>query len=93
MSAIKANKQQIGLDILPSKNVVLSTNTSGELIVSQGNHDNIVSEIAKMGNQYLKVPSGTTAERPSSPVEGMIRYNSETGNFEGYNGTWVVLNS
>ena len=84
MSAIKANKQQIGLDILPSKNVVLSTNTSGELIVSQGNHDNIVSEMAKMGNQYLKVPSGTTAERPSSPVEGMIRYNTDTAKMEEY---------
>ena len=89
MSAIKANKQQIGLDILPSKNVVLSTNTSGELIVSQGNHDNIISEMAKMGTSYIKVPSGTTAQRPSSPVEGMIRFNTDTGKVEEYeNGSW-----
>jgi hypothetical protein len=35
---------------------------------------------------------GTTAERPASPVAGMIRYNSSTGKFEGYtNGAWGSL--
>ena len=38
------------------------------------------------------VPSGTTAQRPASPVAGAIRFNSETGGFEGYNGTiWEAL--
>ena len=40
---------------------------------------------------YLKAPVGTTAQRDPSiftPTTGMIRYNSTTGKFEGYTGTW-----
>lgn len=33
---------------------------------------------------YLKLPAGNTAARPLSPTDGMIRYNSEIGTFEGY---------
>lgn len=32
----------------------------------------------------LTVPSGTTAQQPGSPSNGMIRYNSELDTFEGY---------
>ena len=32
----------------------------------------------------MKVPVGTTAERPGSPVEGLFRYNSTDRTFEGY---------
>lgn len=36
----------------------------------------------------LTMPSGTTAERPT-PVNGMVRYNTENGAFEGYaNSVW-----
>jgi hypothetical protein len=35
----------------------------------------------------LTMPSGTTAERPGSPVAGMIRYNTTLGLTEYYNGT------
>ena len=35
---------------------------------------------------------GTTAERPATPVEGMVRYNSTTTKFEGYTaGAWGAL--
>ena len=35
---------------------------------------------------------GTTSQRPSSPVQGMIRYNTTTSHFEGYNGaSWNNL--
>jgi hypothetical protein len=36
----------------------------------------------------IRLPNGTTAERPGSPTSGMIRYNSDTGSFEGYTTTW-----
>jgi hypothetical protein len=36
------------------------------------------------GTGALKVPAGLGSERPGSPVEGMIRYNSESDSFEGY---------
>jgi hypothetical protein len=34
----------------------------------------------------LKISAGTTAQRPGSPAVSMIRYNSTTGEFEGYSG-------
>jgi hypothetical protein len=34
---------------------------------------------------------GTTAERPAAPEEGMVRYNSTSNKFEGYNGAWGAL--
>jgi len=41
---------------------------------------------------YFDVPSGTTAQRPSSPTVGMIRYNSSRGCFEGYTASgWVNM--
>lgn len=41
------------------------------------------------GTGQVKLPSGTTGERSGSPVNGMIRYNSTSNQFEGYaNGTW-----
>lgn len=41
----------------------------------------------------LKIPSGTTAQRNSSPVTGQIRYNTTLSSFEGYGpaNTWVDL--
>jgi len=38
------------------------------------------------GNKSLLLPKGLTASRPGSPVEGMIRYNSSTYEFEAYQG-------
>ena len=38
------------------------------------------------------MPVGTTAQRPGSPVQGMIRFNTTTSKFEGYNGSdWINL--
>lgn len=38
------------------------------------------------------MPVGTTVQRPGSPVQGMIRFNSDTSKFEGYDGTdWINL--
>tara|TARA_R110002012_G_scaffold25464_4_gene84337 strand:+ start:9140 stop:11026 length:1887 start_codon:yes stop_codon:yes gene_type:complete len=38
----------------------------------------------------IKLPSGTEAERPATPANGMMRYNSDGDVFEGYaGGAWV----
>lgn len=43
-----------------------------------------------LGTGSLKLPVGTTSDRPLAPLAGMNRYNSQTGFFEGYTGsTWV----
>jgi len=39
----------------------------------------------------IKLPVGTTAQRNSSPVAGMFRYNSTTGEFEGYTDAWGAI--
>lgn len=41
---------------------------------------------------YLRLPAGTTAQRPSSPTTGMMRYNTSANAEEYYDGTRWVLN-
>lgn len=44
------------------------------------------------GTGATKLPTGTTAQRPASPAAGYTRYNTDTNQFEGYNGTaWSGL--
>lgn len=44
------------------------------------------------GTGAIKLNVGTTAQRPASPVDGDIRYNSTTSRYEGYSGsTWGQL--
>ncbi|UOF80280.1 hypothetical protein [Caudoviricetes sp.] len=41
---------------------------------------------------FLQYPAGTTAQRPSSPTAGMMRFNTTTSLMEYYNGsTWINL--
>jgi hypothetical protein len=44
------------------------------------------------GTGFMLIPKGTTAQRPVSPVNGEIRYNTTTSQFEGYQGgAWGQL--
>ena len=48
------------------------------------------------GNNYWKIPDGTTAQRPGEAgmppaVTGMIRYNTTNDEFEGWDGSWGQL--
>ena len=50
----------------------------------------VYSEIQQ--NSHFTIPQGTTAERPTAAA-GMIRFNTTTSKFEGYDGTsWIDLN-
>lgn len=44
-------------------------------------------------NGALQLPVGTTSQRPTTPVDGMIRFNTTLGEFEIYEGTdgWITL--
>lgn len=49
---------------------------------------------SRLGNDAILVPIGTTAERPSSPEAGEIRFNTDENEFEGYDGTqWGSVGS
>jgi len=47
--------------------------------------------IGFFGDAGIILPGGTTAERPSSPSVGHIRYNTDLGQFEGFNGGWLTF--
>ncbi len=55
------------------------------LRTEQAIESNAVDQDSDTGAANL--PTGTTAQRPDPAVEGMFRRNSETGAFEGYDGT------
>lgn len=40
---------------------------------------------------FFLIAAGTTAQRPGSPVNGMVRYNTDTGLIEFYNGAWTSV--
>lgn len=40
----------------------------------------------------LRIPAGTVAQRPGTPVKGDLRFNDDDDSFEGYNGTaWGAI--
>jgi hypothetical protein len=44
------------------------------------------------GNGALKLPVGSSAQRPSSPLWGMTRFNSDVSTLETYNGSpWLSV--
>jgi hypothetical protein len=44
------------------------------------------------GVGQTRIPVGTTAQRAASPVNGMIRYNTDLNQYEGYsNGSWGII--
>jgi hypothetical protein len=48
-----------------------------------------VSNQINTSTGYFQVPVGSIAQRPASPAEGLVRYNSESDIYEGYiNGNW-----
>jgi hypothetical protein len=46
--------------------------------------------------QFVRVPHGTTAQRPSNPVAGQLRFNTDLGTLEQYNtntNNWAAIDS
>lgn len=64
---------------------VQTGDTTGDLaFVAASNLANIAASGAVI------IPLGTTDQRPDSPVNGMVRYNTTNNSLEGYaNNSWV----
>mgnify|MGYP005989194997 CR=1 FL=1 len=50
--------------------------------------DQLADDLVLSGTGSLRVPDGTTGQRPGSPALGMIRFNTDNNLFEGYSGSW-----
>ena len=71
-------------DLLDSNGDVKSDNLDNVTVSAAA-----VSDQANTSTGYIDLPSGTEAQRPSSPSDGFIRYNSDDNRFEGYeDGEW-----
>ena len=56
------------------------------------NADSIVKNLTSTGVEGFQLPVGLSSDRPIIDPTGYIRFNSETGDFEGHNSTqWISL--
>jgi len=89
---------EVGDDIFSSHNVAIGKTTAPNYALDVVGDINFTGTLRKGGTEYgsgtgaLTVPSGTTAQRPATPVNGMIRYNSVTGFMEAYTAQgWGII--
>ena len=69
-------------------NNIQSTATNANITLTPQGTGNVVIS----SNQTLVIPVGTDAQRPATPTNGMIRYNSDRSRYESYNnGYWLQL--
>lgn len=86
---------KINSDITEARTI---TGTSNQITISNGDGISgnptvsITSDPIIPGTAKVRLPTGTTGQRPVTPVAGDMRYNSTTGYVEGYqNSVWTQL--
>jgi len=76
-----------GISFLATANVGIGT-------VSPLSQLHVVGNAIIASNSFIRMPLGTTVQRPAAPVTGMFRFNTTNTTFEGYTGTaWSRLDS
>lgn len=68
-----SNATNLGLATLASPSFTGTATFAGDVLLS--------------GTGQIDLPAGTEAQRSSSPTSGMLRFNTDSSSFEGYNGT------
>lgn len=67
---------------------ILQLQTGGTAAMTIGTDQNIVCN----STGAITVPVGTTAQRPSTAANGMMRYNTTTAHLEAYvSGSWTAI--
>lgn len=65
-------------------NLVAGTVAGNSVEFAQFSTPTFTGDVTCTSTGFLKLPSGTTAQRPATPAEGEIRFNTTTGQYEGY---------
>jgi hypothetical protein len=80
------------LDMNTRKVVNLANGTVATDAISLGQLTTAFTNPTFTGTEFMLIPKGTTAQRPAVPVDGEMRYNTTTNQFEGYQGgAWGQL--
>ncbi len=91
-----------GTHLLPTiaADAVTSEKILDKTIVADDIDDNTITSVKLAtnlsfpGTENITLPSGTTAQRPTTPSNGMLRYNDTTDKFEMYqNSVWVNVDA
>jgi hypothetical protein len=73
-----------------SNSIVVSPNKSAQITVNVAAATS--ADVVFNGTAGITLPSGSTGQEPSSPVAGMVRYNSTTSKVEHYvNSAWRAV--
>lgn len=98
-----ANASGAGIVALPNNGTVtpvVMTGTANQITVTNGNGAagnptfSIASNPILPGVEGVVLPIGANADRPASPTNGELRYNTDTGTFEGYaNNAWGSIST
>ena len=73
-------------------NLVAGTASGDAIEFAQFKTPTFTGNVTMSSTGFALIPAGTTAERPASPANGQIRYNTTTSQFEGYQGgAWGQL--
>ena len=73
-------------------NLVAGTQAGEAVEFVQFSTPTFTGNVTMLSTGFALIPAGTTAQRPVSPVNGQIRYNTTTAQFEGYqDGAWGQL--
>jgi len=83
-SAVSATASEAALAAFLATNIILTGDVSGSGLPTAPISTTFTPNPSFSGTSHLKLPTGTTAERPASPVVGMIRFNSTTSKLELY---------
>ena len=65
-------------------NVQAGTVAGNAIEFAQFTTPTFTGDVTITSTGFLKLPSGTTAQRPATPAQGEIRFNTTTGQYEGY---------
>ena len=88
---LKANLQRSGTDLAFETNLLALDVTNSRVGVGTASP---VTTFHVSATDAVRLASGTTAQRPGSPSNGDIRYNSNLTTIEGYsNGAWANMAS